>query len=172
MNKNLILNKERLNYLFRGFGTGVSSYGSMTNGFWMYHTPESLSFLFGNISNRNKEESMKCVSNCISALNPIDKQKTFKAMSDIYDRLIGDEQEVGCILIDRDSFTYEVDYYYHTNPPTQVERRPYSNGFESLLSNDCKITDDIDIKNLKFLTIPTIKELERQKNEILGNKTL
>ena len=160
--------EENLNYLFRGWGTGVSSYSSMTNGFWMYHTPESLSFLFGNISTRNKDRAMKFVLENISALGDDTKRKTFEVMSNIYDRLIGEEQEVGCILIDRDSLTYEVDYYYET---IAVERRPYSKNFNDLMSNDNKITNDIDVNQLHFLTIPTVVELERQKQEIISNDT-
>lgn len=162
--------EETLNYLFKGWGTGVSSYGSLTNGFWMYHTPESLSFLFGNISNRNKEEAMKHIYDNISALSEDNKKKTFNIMSNIYDRLIGDEQEVGCILIDRDAFKYEVDYYYDTGYPIAVERRPYSENLDDLMSNDCKISNNIDVSNLKFLRITTVIELERQKYEILQNQ--
>ena len=157
--------KERLNYLFRGFGTGVSSYGSLTNGFWMYHTPESLSFLFGNISRRNKKKSMECVSKNISALSEKNKEIVFNVMSNIYDRLIGEEQEIGCILIDRDAFEYEIDYYYNTGEPVAVERRPYSKDLNDLMSNDSKINTDINVSGLKFLKIPTIIELERQKLE-------
>lgn len=156
---------ENLNYLFKGWGTGVSSYGALTNGFWMYHTPESLSFLFGDISKRNKEDSMNYVLKVTSALNPEEKKKIFNVMSSIYDRLIGEEQEVGCILIDRDSFEYEVDYYYDTGTPVPVERRPYSKnyGFNSITGNDKKITNDIDVNDLRFLKIPTVIELERRK---------
>lgn len=159
---------EKLNYLFRGWGTGVSSFGSMTNHFWMYHTPESLSFLFGNISMRDKDRAMKYVESCITALSDENKKLTLDTMSKIYDRLIGDKQEVGCILIDRDAFKYEVDYYYRNGEAIPVERRPYSNGFSSLMNSDSQINGSIDVSNLKFLKIPTVLELERQKSERLG----
>lgn len=163
---------EKMNYLFKGWGTGVSSYGSMTNRFWMYHTPESLSFLFGNISRRNKAEAMMCVSEKISALSEENKKTVFNTMSNIYDRLVGEEQEVGCVLIDRDAFEYEVDYYYNTGKPVAVERRPYSNGFNSLMSSDDKISNDIDMQYLKFLSIPTVLRLEKLKQEkIQGAKS-
>lgn len=161
---------ETMNYLFKGFGAGVSSYGSMTNGFWMYHTPESLSFLFGNISSRNKEAAMRNVASKISSLSEENKKIVFNVMSNIYDRLIGEEQEIGCILIDRDALEYEVDYYYHTGDPVAVERRPYSKNLEDLMLNDNKISNDIDVKNLKFLTLPTIYELEIKKQEKLRNQ--
>ena len=161
--------EETLNYLFRGWGTGVSSYGSTTNGFWMYHTPESLTFLFGDISKRDKNVAMNFVLEKISSLAEEDKKIVFNTMSNIYDRLIGDEQNTCCVLIDRDAFKYEIDYYYGTGKPVGVERRPYSTSFNSLNSNDSLINEDIDLKHLKFLKIPTIIELERQKNEQLMN---
>ena len=162
--------EETMNYLFRGFGTGVSSYGSRTNGFWMYHTPESLSFLFGDVSRRNKEESMSYVAKKISALSEENKKETFETMSNIFDRLIGEEQSVGCILIDRDAIKYEVDYYYSTGEPVAVERRPYSNGLYDLDSNDNIIENDIPLSGLAFLKIPTILELEKMKQEELCTK--
>lgn len=156
--------EKEMRYLFKGFGLGVSSYSSQTNGFWMHRTPESLSFLFGNISERDKESSMEHVINCISALDDDTKKITFDTMSNIYDRLIGEEQTIGCILIDRDLFEYEVDYYYDTGVPAPKERRPYSVSFDSLDENDCKISNDIDASKLKFLVLPTIKELEMQRS--------
>ena len=167
--KNNPLAEETLNYLFRGWGTGVSSYGSTTNGFWMYHTPESLTFLFGDISKRDKDSAMNFVSEKISSLKEEDKKLVFNMMSNIYDRLIGNEQNTCCILIDRDAFKYEVDYYYETEIPKVVERRPFSTNFNSLKSNDSLINEDVDVKYLQFIKIPTIIELERQKNERIMN---
>lgn len=161
--------EETLNYLFRGWGTGVSSYGSTTNGFWMYHTPESLTFLFGDISKRNKKDAMNFVAERISSLDEDHKKIVFNTMSNIYDRLVGDEQNTCCILIDRDAFKYEVDYYYETGTPVAVERRPYSKNFNALNSNDSLVNEDIDVSALRFLKIPTIIELERQKKARLEN---
>ena len=112
---------------------------------------------------------MSFVAEKISSLDEKDKSIVFYTMSNIYDKLIGDEQNTCCILIDRDAFKYEVDYYYDTGTPVGVERRPFSTNFNSLKSNDSLINDDIDINYLKFLKIPTIVELERQKNEQLTN---
>ena len=165
--KNNPMAEEKLNFLFRGWGTGVSSYGSITNGFWMYHTPESLTFLFGDISKRNKADAMKFVTERILSLKDEDRKIVFKTMSNIYDRLIGEEQNACCILIDRDAFEYERDYYYATGTPVSIERRPYNENFNSLMSSDSIIKTDIDVSNLKFLTIPTISELERLKTEQL-----
>lgn len=165
--------EKNMNYLFRGWGTGVSSYGSITNAFWMYHTPESLTFLFGDISKRNKENSMKFVLNNISHLSNDNKKITFNTMSNIWDRLIGDDQEVGCILIDRNAFEYEVDYYYRNGESIPVQRRPYSNNdLSGIDCNDNIINNDIDIKYLKFLRIPTIYKLEEMKHEKLNNNVL
>jgi len=161
-----------LNYLFRGWGTGVSSYGSTTNGFWMYHTPESLTFLFGDISKRDKKAAMSFVMERISSIAEEDKNKVIDTMSNIYDRLIGDEQNTCCILIDRDAFKYEVDYYYGSGTPVGVERRPFSSGFNSIYSNNSLIDSDIDVNYLRFLNIPTVKELERQKsNKLMNDKS-
>ena len=158
-----------MRYLFRGWGTGVSSYGSITNGFWMYHTPESLSFLFGDISRRDKDSSMRHVLECISSLDEENKKITYDTMSKLWDRLVGDEQSVCCVLIDRDSFEYEVDYYYFNGTPSPVERRPFTHGFNDICNNDMKISNDIDIKNLRFVKVPTIKQLEDLKNQKLSN---
>jgi len=159
--------EQKMLFLYRGWGTGSSSYGSITNSFWMYHTPESLSFLFGDISSRDKDKAMSYVSKCISDLDEDRKKATYNTMSNLWDRLVGNEQEAGCVLIDRDAFNYPTDYYYNTNPPTAVQRRPYSGdtGLSSLESNDNKITDDIPIENLKILKVPTVMQLERLKNE-------
>ncbi len=156
--------EEQMRYLYKGFGLGVSSYSSQTNGFWMHRTPESLTFLFGNISERNKEKSMQFVANNISALDEESKRITFDTMSKIYDRLIGEEQTIGCILIDRDLFEYEVDYYYGSGEPVAKERRPYRNSLCSLEDNDNKITNDLDASKLKYLVLPTIKQLEMIRN--------
>jgi len=162
-----------MNYLFRGWGTGVSSYSSMTNGFWMYHTPESLTFLFGDISKRNKKEAMLFVENNVSALSLESRKKVLIVMSNIYDRLIGEEQQVGCILIDRDAFKYEVDYYYNNGTPIAIERRPYSNNnLNSLDNSDSKISNDIDINYLRFLKIPTVLNLEMMKQEMLKKSNI
>lgn len=160
---------KKLNYLFRGWGTGVSSYGSTTNGFWMYHTPESLTFLFGDISKRDKNAAMSSVADKIFSLDENDKKVVFNTMSNIYDRLVGEEQNTCCILIDRDAFKYETVYYYNTGTPIGVEQRPFNNSLDSLTSNDSSIDGDIDINNLKFLKIPTVIELEKQKQEQLTN---
>ena len=157
--------EKMMNYLFRGWGTGVSSYGSITNGFWMYHTPESLSFLFGNISFRDKELAMNHVLNCISSLDDESKKKVFSTLNEIYDRLVGTKQEVGCILIDRDALEYEVDYYYNTGEPVAVERRPFNHGLDGLNFNDNQINTDIDINKLRFMNIPTVYELEQIRKE-------
>ena len=163
--------RETMRYLFRGFGTGSSSYGSMTNGFWMYHTPESLSFLFGDISKRDKANSMNYVLECVSTLNEEDKNNVINVMSNIWDRLVGDEQFVCCVLIDRDAFKYEVDYYYNLGPePVAVERRPFSNGLGSLDDSDLKIQNDLSVDSLRFIRIPTIKKLEKMKKEKLENE--
>lgn len=165
--------EKNLNYLYRGWGTGVSSYGSITNYFWMYHTPESLTFLFGDISKRDKESSMKFVLDNISHLSEENKKIVFNTMSNIWDRLVGDEQEVGCVLIDRDAFEYEVDYYYRDGNSIPVQRRPYSNNrLNGIDLNDNIINNDIDVKYLKFLKIPTIYKLEEMKYEKLNNKVL
>ena len=156
----------KLNYLFRGWGTGVSSYSSITNGFWMYHTPESLSFLFGNISSRNKERAMQNVLRRTSNLDKETQVRVLQTMSNIWDRLIGNEQEVGCILIDRDAFEYEKDTYYNNGRAEVRERRPYSKGLNSINDNDCKINKNIDLQHMKFLKLPTIIKLEALKKEM------
>lgn len=157
---------ENLNYLWKGWGFGTTSYGSMTNYFWMYHTPEFLSFLLGPIEYRDKEMSMQFVLEKISTLSPNDKKVVLNTLSNIYDRLVGDEQSTACILIDRDVFEYEVFYNYQNKEPEKIEDRPYNHGLNSLYSNDCKIKNDISVENLRFLKIPTVKELERMKKEV------
>ena len=107
---------------------------------------------------------MQFVANNISALDEESKRITFDTMSKIYDRLIGEEQTIGCILIDRDLFEYEVDYYYGSGEPVAKERRPYRNSLCSIEDNDNKITNDLDASKLKYLVLPTIKQLEMIRN--------
>ena len=160
--------ESKLNFLFKGWGTGVSSYGSMTNGFGMYHTPESLSFLFGNISKRDKKDAIDFVTKNISTLSEEEKKTVIDTMTNIYDRLVGEKKEVECILIDRDTLNYETVYSYDTDKPVPLEVRPFSNGLEDLMLEDNKINKDIKIENLRFVKIPTIFELEKRKNQSIN----
>ena len=123
--------------------------------------------LFGCFPERNKEKSMKFVLEKISTLNEFEKKEVYSVMSNIYDRIIGEEQYVGCVLIDRDAFDYEIVWSHHLGKSIGIEQRPFNENFNAIMSNDCAINKDIDISYLKFLKIPTVLELERQKLEKL-----
>ena len=109
---------------------------------------------------------MEHVVKRISLLDKKDKIETLDTMSNIWDRLVGDEQEIGCVLIDRDGFDYPIDYYYKSGEPIAVQRRPYSKSLKSINNNDCKIPNDIDIQYLRFITLPTIYKLEEEKKKM------
>lgn len=152
-----------------GFGDGISM-SSQTNAYWMNHTPESLSFLFGGcVYTRDKVKAFEHVKESIDTLNPDLQQQIIDRLNNIWDRLIGDNRSIGAILVDRDGLEYETATYWSYEPPKVEEIRPYNNGsFNDLISteND-RVRQDIGIEHLTFLEIPSISMLEEYR---LNNK--
>lgn len=153
-------------YLHQGFGfsKGISM-GAQTVGYWMNHTPESLSFLFGgNVFLRDKNGAMEHVRQATSSLDDDKKNEMYVLLSNIWDEYVGSDKQLGCILIDRDALEYETVTYWNEEPPRVVERRPYDYGIEYLAyAEETRYKKDIDIKGLNFLSVPSIMLLEEYR---------
>lgn len=159
--------RNTLNFLHQGFGfsKGISM-GAQAAKFWMHHTPESLTFLFGGkVFTRNKKGAMEHIDEAISTL-PEDRKKEMKEiMEHIWDDLIGQDESLGCVLIDRDALEYEKVTYWNEEPPRVEEVRPYrNNNFSSLgYTEEDRYNKDIPVSGLKFVKIPSIIQLEKYR---------
>lgn len=156
-------------YLSQGFGfsEGVSM-SSQTNSFWMNHTPESLTFLFGSkVYTRNKEGAMQHVKDATSTLPNEQREEILEILENIWDNCVGSDKSLGCILIDRDGLEYEKVTYWNEEPPRVVEDRPYKdntlNSFSSM--ENSRYTKDIPVYNLSFVNVPSIYQLEMYRKE-------
>ena len=177
-----------------GFGQGISM-SAQTVAYWMNHTRESLSFLFGgNVYTRDKIKAFEFVKNAIDTLDENLKQQVIITLNNIWDRLIGDTLSLGAILIDRDSINnkynwnmyrkikngesvstediieYEKVTYWSYNPPKVEEIRPYNYSFDDLMitEND-RVKQDISIEYLEFIEVPSITMLEEYKQNNKNN---
>lgn len=84
-----------------GIGRGISM-SSQTNGYWMNHTPESLSFLFGgHVYTRNKKGALLFVLEATSSLDAELQNKILRELNKIWDDLVGEDKQLGAIIIDR-----------------------------------------------------------------------
>lgn len=152
------------NYLSQGFGfsKGISM-GAQTVGYWMNHTPESLSFLFGGlVYTRDKKGAMEYVESSIDSL-PIDRQQEMlKILEYIWDELVGEDRRLGCILIDRDSLEYETVTYWNEEPKRVEEVRPYQrHNLEYFsITEESRYDKDIPVSGLRFMSVPSIYQLE------------
>lgn len=156
--------KAKCLYLTSGFGfaKGISM-GAQTVPYWMNHTPESLSFLFGgNVYTRNKNGAMSHVKLCITHLSLQEQEEIMNILSDIWDRLIGKEPRLGAVLIDRDGLEYQTVTYWNEEPPRVEEVSPYYQGsFYSLSSSeDNRYSKDISCSALRFVKVPSVFMLE------------
>lgn len=154
------------NALTMGFGTGRGiSMSSQTNGYWMYHTPESLSFLFGGrVYRRDKKDAFSHVLGAINTLDFDLQKKLVRELNEIWDKFIGEDKHVGAILIDRDGIEYEKVTYWNENPPRIEEVRPYRYDLGDIISNEnSKVYTDINGEYLTFIKIPSISMLEEYR---------
>lgn len=156
-------------YLNQGFGfsDGVSM-SSQTNSFWMNHTPESLTFLFGSkVYTRNKEGAMQHIKVATSALPNEQREEILEILENIWDNCVGNDKSLGCVLIDRDGLEYEKVTYWNEDPPRVVEERPYKdntlNSFSSM--ENSRYRKDIPVSNLSFVNVPSIYQLEMYRKD-------
>lgn len=159
--------RDTLNFLHQGFGfsKGISM-GAQAAKFWMHHTPESLTFLFGGkVFTRNKKGAMEHVDEAISTLPDDRKGEMRELLEHIWDDLIGQDESLGCVLIDRDALEYEKVTYWNEEPPRVEEVRPYrNNNFSSLgYTEETRYIKDIPVSGLKFVKIPSIIQLEKYR---------
>lgn len=154
------------NYLSQGFGfsKGISM-GAQTVGYWMNHTPESLSFLFGGyVFTRDKENAMRYVSNCVSCLPPEAKDEIISLLEDIWDKLVGNDIRLGCLLISRDALEYPTNTYWYEEPPRIEEVRPYNNSFDDFsYTEESRYHKDIPREGFESVMIPSIMQLEEYR---------
>lgn len=154
------------NGLMTGFGTGKGiSMSSQTNGYWMNHTPESLSFLFGGrVYTRDKEAAFDYISSVINTLDIELQNKLLKELNEIWDKFVGEDRYLGAILIDRDGIEYEKVTYWSENPPRVEEQRPYKHNLMDITSNEnSRVNTDINIEYLSFIKVPSIPMLEEYR---------
>ena len=154
-----------------GFGQGISM-SSQTNGYWMNHTPESLSFLFGgHVYTRDKEAAILHVLEATSSLDFEFQKKILIELNKIWDRLIGEDKNLGAILIDRDGIEYEKVTHWNYDPPKIEEIRPYRYDLNDIISNEnSKVYNDINIEYLAFLKVPSIVMLEEYRMNKINTK--
>lgn len=154
------------NYLSQGFGfsKGISM-GAQTVAYWMNHTPESLSFLFGGyVYTRDKEGAMKHVCNCVSLLPPDEKVEIIKILDCLWDKLVGQDKRLGCILISRDSLEYET---YTDWNNCLIEVRPYSDSFDDFCyTEESRYHKDISRDSFECITVPSIMQLEEYRKMV------
>jgi hypothetical protein len=160
--------KNKLHYLIPGFGFGKGiSKGAITVGYWMYHTPESLSFLFGGtIYRRDRDKSFEHLENCITHLDEEEKNEVRSIATNIWNKMVGEEKDVCAVLIDRDKLEYETVTYYES--PLRVEQqRPFKNnefgGFGSI--EEGRYNKDIKVDALNFIRVPSIEKLNEYCKE-------
>ena len=142
--------------------------GAQTVDFWMNHTPESLTFLFGGkVFTRNKDGAMEYVEECISTLPEEQKKEMMNIMEEIWENVVGSDKSLGCVLIDRDSMEYETVTYWGETPPRVEEIRPYRNGTLDSFSamEESRYERDIPVSGLRFVKVPSIFELEKYRSE-------
>jgi len=154
-----------------GFGQGISM-SSQTNGYWMNHTPESLSFLFGgHVYTRNKKAALLFILKATSSLDFSLQNKVLVELNKIWDRLIGEDRNLGAILIDRDGIEYEKVTHWNYDPPKIEEIRPYRYDLIDIVSNEnSRVYSDIGIEYLTFLDVPSISMLEEYRIDKINTK--
>lgn len=159
-------NGNMFNYLSQGFGfsKGISM-GAQTVAYWMNHTPESLSFLFGGyVYTRDKEAAMKHVCNCVSLLPPAEKDEIIKILDCLWDKLVGSDKRLGCILISRDFLEYET---YTDWNNCLIEVRPYTDSFDDFCyTEESRYHKDIFKDGFECITVPSIMQLEQYRKMV------
>lgn len=147
-----------------GISNGISM-SAQTNGYWMYHTPEALSFLYGgNVTMRDKDGAMKHIESCTDTLEQEEREAIKKMLEKTWDRVIGKEEKQAAVLIPRDALEYEKVTYWNEKPPRVEEIRPFrNNSFQSIeFEEETRYTKPIDANKLFFVKVPTVRALNRQ----------
>ena len=146
---------------------------SQTNGYWMNHTPESLSFLFGgHVYNRNKKDAFLFLLGATNTLDFEFQKKLLIELNKIWDSLIGGDKNLGAILIDRDGIEYKKVIHWNYNPPKTEEIRPYRYDLSDIIFNEnSRIYNDIGIEYLTFLKVPSVSMLEEYRMNKINVKS-
>ncbi len=159
-------NENMFNYLSQGFGfsKGISM-GAQTVAYWMNHTPESLSFLFGGyVYTRDKKAAMRHVCDCVSLLPQNLKDEIINILDSLWDKLVGSDKRLGCILISRDSLEYET---YTDWNNCLIELRPYNDSFDDFCyTEESRYHKDIFKDGFECVTVPSIMQLEEYRKMV------
>ncbi|MGN1029695.1 MAG: hypothetical protein ACI4P7_06340 [Bacilli bacterium] len=153
-------------YVFTtGFGLkkGICA-GSITTGFYMFHTPETLSFLYGGyFFDGNKEAAMNFLEKSTENMDSETREELRTRLRKVWDMTASKEKRTA-ILIDRDELQYKKNNYYGPNGQiTRVEEvRPYMHGnlydMHNIEMN--LIEEELSSDKLFFVNVPTIRELD------------
>lgn len=158
-------------YVFTtGFGIkkGICA-GSITTGFYMFHTPETLSFIYGgNFLTGDKEKAMEHVYKSTENMEPEIRDALRAKLDRLWD-VTASKSKRTAILIDRDSLEYKKNNFYGFNGEIlRVEEvRPYAHGDLYDLHNVEMnlIEEEVPTSSLFFVDVPTIAELDRRIEE-------
>ncbi|MCI8546377.1 MAG: hypothetical protein HFJ44_04000 [Clostridia bacterium] len=158
-------------YVFTtGFGMkkGICA-GSITTGFYMFHTPETLSFIYGgNFLTGDREKAMEHLYKSTENMNPETRDALRKKLERLWDSTASKSKRTA-VLIDRDKLEYKKNNYYGKNGEiSRVEEvRPYMRGDLYDLHNIEMnlIEEEVPTSSLFFVDVPTIAELDRRVEE-------
>lgn len=159
-------------YIFTtGFGMkkGICA-GSITTGFYMFHTPETLSFLYGgNFFNGDKEAAMEFLEKTTEKMDPEIRDALRAKLKRVWD-MTASKGKRTAVLIDLDKLRYKTNNYYGSNGQiVRVEEiRPYMHGnlydMHNIEMN--LIEEEIPTSSLFFVDVPTIPELDKRVEEM------
>lgn len=158
-------------YVFTtGFGMkkGICA-GSITTGFYMFHTPETLSFIYGgNFLTGDKEKAMEHLYKSTENMESEVRDALRKRLERLWEQTASKSKRTA-ILIDRDGLEYKKNNYYGENGEvSRVEEvRPYMHGDLYDMNNIEMnlIEEEVPASSLFFVDVPTIDELDRRIEE-------
>lgn len=159
-------------YVFTtGFGMkkGICA-GSITTGFYMFHTPETLSFLYGgNFFGGDKEAAMEFLEKSTENMEPETRDALRSKLRKVWD-MTASKGKRTAVLIDRDKLKYKTNNYYGANGQVaRVEEiRPYMHGdlydMHNIEMN--LIEEEVPTSSLFFVDVPTVPELDKRVEEM------
>lgn len=146
------------------FKNGICA-GSITTAFYMFHTPETLSFLYGgNFVSGNYEKAMEHVRKSTENMSPDVREDVRNRLEKIW-KIAASKNSRTAILIDRDKLEYKKDNYYRDGKLAyQVERRPFKkdNLYDIHQIETNLIEQELPTDALFFVNVPTIAEIDRR----------
>lgn len=159
-------------YVFTtGFGmkNGICA-GSITTGFYMFHTPETLSFLYGgNFINADKAAAMEHVKKATECMDLELRDQLRKRLTHIWDNTASKGKRTA-VIIDRDKLDYKKNTYYGDDGQvSRVEEvRPYMHGdlYDMHNTEMNLIEKEVPCDALFFVDVPDIEELDKRVKQM------